>query len=199
MDFKKTPIQNTFHKYDMYFEEIVWNIDEPFLSFNFLPNNLQGEAYFESSDFYNRDKAEAIRMGEKISPITRMIEYYNENNKPQTFTVVDFAKYIRFLANDLRPIIFKMAVFGLIYFNPETDEIKVRQRLFDYAENAKHKHDYDILTLHSVNPGKDNATMNLLNFDLTVHGVKQVLLSDTQKVFIFPKQGEVLLKKNRRH
>lgn len=195
---QKTPIQNTFHKYDMYFEEIVWNIDEPFLAFNFLPNNLQGEAYFESSDFYNRDKAEAIRMGEKISPITRMIEYYNENNKPQTFTVVDFAKYIRFLANDLRPIIFKMAVFGLIYFNPETDEIKVRQRLFDYAENAKHKHDYDIITLHSVNPGKDNATMNLLNFDLTVHGVRQVLLSDTQKVFIFPKQGEVLLKKNRR-
>lgn len=195
---QKTPILNSFHKYDMYFEQIVWQIDEPMLAFNFLPNNFQGEAYFESMDFYNRDKAEAIKVGENISPITRMIDYYNTAGKPTSFSVVDFAKHIKYLANDLRPIIFKMAIFGLIYFNPETDMITVRQRLFDYAENAKHKHDYDILTLHSVIPGKDNATMNLMNYDLTVHGVKQVLLSDTQKVFIFPKHGEVTLKKNRR-
>lgn len=195
---QKTPMQNSFHKYDMYFEQILWEIDEPLLSFGFLPNNFQGEAYFESSDFYNRDKAEAIKMGEKISPITRMIEYYESNNKPENFTVVDFAKHIKFLANDLRPIIFRMAIFGLIYFNPETDMITVRQRLFDYADNAKHKHDYDVITLHSVNSGKPNATMNLLNYDLTVHGVKQVLLSDTQKVFIFPRHGEITLKKNRR-
>lgn len=195
---QKTPFLNTFHKFDMSFEQIVWIIDEPLLSFNFLPNNFQGEAYFESSDFYNRDKAESIKMGEKISPITRMIEYYNSNDKPASFTVVDFAKHIKYLANDLRPIIFKMAIYGLIYFNPETDMITVKQRLFDYADNAKHKHDYDIITLHSVRPGKDNATMNLLNFDLTVHGIKNVLLSDTQKVFIFPRGGDLLVKKNRR-
>lgn len=195
---QKTPILNSFHQFDMYFEQIVWQIDEPILAFNFLPNNFQGEAYFESMDFYNRDKAEAIKVGESISPITRMIDYYTKNNKEPSFTVVDFAKYIKYLANDLRPIIFKMAVYGLIYFNPETDLITVRQRLFDYADNAKHKHDYDILTLHSVVPGRDNATMNLLNYDLTVYGVKQILLSDTQKVFVFPKNGELVLKKNRR-
>jgi hypothetical protein len=195
---QKTPFLNTFHKYDMYFEQIVWQIDEPTLAFNFLPNNFQGEAYFESLDFYNRDKAEAIKVGERISPITRMIDYYNANDKKPTFSVVDFAKHIKYLANDLRPIIFKMAIYGLIYFNPESDMITVRQRLFDYAENARHKHDYDIITLHSVIPGKDNANMNLLNFDLTVHGVRQVLLSDTQKVFMFPRHGEITLKKNRR-
>lgn len=195
---QKTPFLNSFHKYDMYFEQIVWNIDEPLMVFNFMPNNFQGEAYFESSDFYTRDKAEAIRMGEKVSPINRMIDYYNSSGKPSSFTVVDFAKYIKFLATDLRPIIFKMAIFGLIYFNPETDMITVRQRLFDYADNAKHKHDYDIITIHSVYPGKENATMNLLNYDINVRGVKNVLLSDTQKVFMFPKQGEILLKKNRR-
>ena len=194
---QKTPFLNTFHMFDMYFEQIVWQIDEPTLAFNFLPNNFQGEAYFESSDFYTADKAEAVKSGEKISPIVRMIDYYNENGKPANFSVVDFAKYIKFLAVDLRPIIFKMAIFGLIYFNPESDMITVRQRLFDYADNAKHKHDYDIITLHSVNPGKDNANMNLLNFDLTVHGVKAVLLSDTQKVFMFPKSGEIVIKKNR--
>jgi hypothetical protein len=195
---QKTPFLNSFHKYDMSFEQIVWQIDEPIMSFNFLPNNFQGEAYFESADFYTREKAESVKGGENVSPISKMIEYYNHLDKTATFSVIDFAKYIKYLANDLRPIIFKMAIYGLIYFDPESDMITVRQRLFDYADNLKHKHDYDIITLHSVTPGKDNATMNLLNYDITVHGVKQVLLSDTQKVFMFPRHGEIILKKNRR-
>lgn len=195
---QKTPFLNSYHKYDMSFEQIVWQIDEPLLAFNFLPNNLQGEAYFESMDFFTSAKAEAIKGSETISPINKMIEYHYHLDKSPSFTVVEFAKYLKYLANDLRPMIFKMAIFGLIYFDPETDIITVRPRLFNYAENLKHKHDYDIITLHSVTPGQDNATMNLLNYDITVHGVRQVLLSDTQKVFMFPKNAEIVLKKNRR-
>jgi hypothetical protein len=203
---QKIPFTDSYHKYDIYLEQIVWQIDEPFMRFNFLPNNFQGEAFFESEDFYTKAKSESIRGTEKINPINLMIDYYNANNKPDDFTVVDFAKYIKFMAVDLRPIIFKMAIFGLVYYNPETDLIKVKPRLFDYAENSRHKHDYDIITLHSAIEGRkdsvsgrkiDNATMNLLNYDITVRGVKQVLLSDTQKVFIFPKRGEMILKKNR--
>lgn len=194
---QKTPFTNSFHKYDMHIEQIVWKIDDQFMNFNFLPTNFQGEAFFESSDFYTKEKSESIRGQEKINPLNRMIDYYNENNKLANFTVIDFAKYIKFMAVDLRPIIFKMAIIGLIDYNPESDVITPRQRLFDYAENARHKHDYDIITLHSVLPGKDNATMNLLNYDIRVRGVKNVLLSDTQKVWIIPNNGEMILKKNR--
>lgn len=193
---QKTPYSNSFHKFDMYFEQLVWKIDEPLLTFGFLPNNFQGEAYFESVDFYNADRAAAIRGNESVSLTQKLNEYYLANGK-LPFTVVDFAKYIKYLAVDLRPIIFKMAIFGVIYFDPESDLITVRQRLFDYMGNAKHTRDYDILTLHSVIPGKENATLNLLNWDLTVHGVKNVLLSDTQKVFMFPTGQDVTLKKNR--
>jgi len=203
---QKVPFTNSYHKYDMYFEQLLWQIDEPLIAFNFLPNNFQGEAFFESADFFTQQKIDVIRGSETVSPVTKMIEYYNISNKLQTFSVVDFAKYIKYLANDLRPIIFKMAIYGLIYYDPETDLITVRQRLFDYADNIKHKHDYDVITLHSVTGNKtdtasgkrlDNATMNLLNYDITVRGVKSILLSDTQKVFVFPKRGEVKLKKNR--
>jgi len=203
---QKIPFTDSYHKYDIYIEQMVWQIDEPLIAFNFLPTNFQGEAFFESADFYTKDKAESIRGSENISPINKMIEFYNSSGKPESFTVIEFAKSIRYLANDLRPLIFKMAIYGLIYFNAETDVITVKPRLFDFAENAKHKHDYDIITLHSVLgnltdsvSGKklDNATMNLLNYDITVRGVKQILLSDTQKVFVFPKYRQVVLKKNR--
>ncbi|MEO6302746.1 MAG: hypothetical protein ABIP51_06205, partial [Bacteroidia bacterium] len=88
---QKTPFSNSFHKYDMYFEQILWQLDEPILAFNFLPNNFQGEAYFESSDFYTREKSEIIKGKEIISPITKMIEYHTAMDKPDKFSVVDFA------------------------------------------------------------------------------------------------------------
>ena len=196
---EKSPYFNTYHKVDMYFEQLVWKIDEPKIDFNFLPNNTQGEAFFESQDFFNSNRLEAIRGQEQISPVQKMNEYYTSIGNQSTFTVVDFAKYIKYLAVDLRPIIFKMAIFGLIYYEPETDMITVRPRLFDYIKNLKHDKDHDVITIHSVFPNKTNATMSLVNnsYDITIRGVENVLLSDTQKVFIFPKRDELVLKKNR--
>ncbi|MDF2449516.1 MAG: hypothetical protein K0R26_2020 [Bacteroidota bacterium] len=196
---EKSPYFNTFHKVDMYFEQLVWKIDEPKMQFNFLPNNTQGEAFFESQDFFSSGRLEAIKGSENVSPVTKMSDYYNNNGNQLTFTTVDFAKYIKYLAVDLRPIIFKMAIFGLIYYEPETDIITIRPRLFDYTKNLKHQKDYDIITIHSVFPNNNNATMSLLNntYDITIRGVENILLSDTQKVFIFPKRNELVLKKNR--
>ncbi len=196
---QKTPFSNTFHKLDMHFEQLVWNVDEPKISFNFLPNNMQGEAFFESANFFTKARYEKIIGSDQISIIQKLNEYYEVSGKLLKFTAVDFAKYIKYLAVDLRPILFKVAIHGLIDFRPETDEIIIKDRLFDYIAYYKHKKDYDILTFHSNNPGKDNATLNLINnsFDLKISGVKQILLSDTQKVFVFPKNGEITVKKNR--
>lgn len=196
---EKSPYFNSFHKVDMYFEQLVWKTDEPKIAFNFLPNNTQGEAFFESQDFFSRSRVDDIKGQEKISPVLKMNEYYEANGKLMSFTVVDFAKYIKFQAVDLRPMIFKMAIFGLISYEPETDLVTIKPRLFDYIKNSRHERDHDIITIHSVFPNKDNATLSLINnsFDLTIRGVESVLLSDTQKVFMFPKKGEIILKKNR--
>ncbi len=196
---EKSPYFNTYHKVDMYFEQLVWKIDEPKIDFNFLPNNTQGEAFFESQDFYSRGRLDAIRGQEQISPVQKMNEYYNSNGNQLSFTVVDFAKFIKFLAVDLRPIIFKMAIFGLISYEPETDIITIKPRFFDYIKFSKHEKDYDIITIHSIFPNKTNATMSLVNnsYDITIRGVENILLSDTQKVFMFPRKNEMVLKKNR--
>ncbi|MBK8369599.1 MAG: hypothetical protein IPL10_20075 [Bacteroidetes bacterium] len=100
-----------------------------------------------------------------------------------------------------------MAIFGLIYYEPETDLITIRPRLFDYIQNLKHKKDYDIITIHSffseeyrnMRQIKIMRLMSLVNnsYDITIRGVESILLSDTQKVFMFPKHNELVLKKNR--
>ncbi len=196
---QKTPFSNTYHMLDMHFEQLTWDIDEPLINFNFLPINFQGEAYFESANFFSKERYDKIRGNDEASILQKINEYYVKNNNDSTFTVVDLAKYMKYLAVDLRQIIFKVAIFGLIDYTPETDIIKIKQRLFDYIDYNRHKKDYDIITFHSLLPGKDNATLNLVNnnYDLKIRGVKSILLSDTQKVFVFPKDQEVNVKKNR--
>ena len=195
---QKTPFTNTFHMLDMHFEQLTWDIDDPMINFNFLPINFQGEAFFESANFFAKSRYENIRGNDQAS-ILQKINEYKEKIQDSLFTVVDLAKHMKYLAVDLRPIIYKVAIFGLIDYNPETDMIKIKSRLYEYIAYNKHKKDYDIITFHSVNPGKDNGTLNLVNnsYDLKLQGVKSILLSDTQKVFVFPKNGEVVLKKNR--
>lgn len=192
---EKTPFTDTYHKVDIYVEQIEWNTNDSLMRLNFLPTNFQGEAFFESENFYSADKAASVKIG-GLNIVQKLYEYYNINNK-MPFTVVDLAHYVNMLQNDLRPIIMKVASFNLIYYNPSTDVITIRPKLLDYIDYAKHKKDYDRLTFHSVNPGKDNAILNLLNYDLRIYGVKLILLSDTQKVFVFPKEKTVILKKNR--
>lgn len=195
---QKTPFANNYHMIDMHFEQLSWDIDEPMVNFGFLPNNFQGEAFFESANFFTKSRYDNIRGNDAISLLPKMVEYA-DYIKDSSYTVVDLAKYIKYLAVDLRQIIYKVAIFGLIDFNPETDIIKMKPRLKDYIAYNKHKKDYDIITFHSVIPGQENATLNLVNnnYDLKIRGVKQILLSDTQKVFVFPKNGEIVLKKNR--
>ncbi|MFI5141588.1 MAG: hypothetical protein ACHQII_04450, partial [Bacteroidia bacterium] len=185
---------------DMYFEELVWKIDSPKIDLGFLAANLQGQAYFESQNFFTAERFDALK-GEvsDVNPVVKINQYYEQNGKQNTFTAVDLAKYMKWLAVDLRPVLIKIASFGLIDYNPQTDEILLKEKLFNYIKAKKKLVDYDVLTFHSVMPGQTNASINLLNnnFDMRMHGVKQILLSDTQKVFVFPKGGEIIVKKGR--
>ncbi len=197
---QKTPFYNSYHKLDMYFEELVWKIDSPKIDIGFLAANFQGQAYFESQDFFTTERYDAIKgQISDVNPVSKINQYYEQNGKLKSFTAVDLAKFMKWLAADLRPILIKIASFGLITYNPETDEVIIKDKLFNYIKASRKQADYDVLTFHSVLPGQTNASINLLNnnFDMRVHGVKQILLSDTQKVFVFPKGGEIVVKKGR--
>ena len=60
------------------------------------------------------------------------------------------------------------------------------------------KKDYDVIGFNSSLAGNQTtAKINLLNFDLKITGVKQIFLSDSQAVNIFPLGQTITVKKNR--
>jgi hypothetical protein len=196
---QKSPFYSSFHKMDIYVEEMTWKLDEPKIDMDFISGNFQGEAYFESEDFYVPARVQDLQGFDDVNPLFKIDDFYNKNGKNKTFTAAALAGFMRRLAVDLRPTLIKMTNIGLLYFNPVSDSITLKDKLFNYVNAARKTRDYDVLTVHSVLPGKTNAVLNLVsdNFDLVVKGVKSILLSDSQKVFVFPRAGEVTLKRNR--
>lgn len=194
---QKSPFQNTYHKLAVYVEQILWNKKTDTLAFNFLTRKSETEAFFESHDFFSKDRAEYLKFGEAKHPVFQLFKLYNDLGKSMEIPLQSFCRQMLALPQDLRPLLFKMAIAGLIDYNVDTDEIKIKQKLLDVVDVINKKRDSDNISIHSVFPAQDNAVMNLKNKDLTIRGVKFIVLSDSQRVFVFPKGNQVTLKKNR--
>ena len=87
---------------------------------------------------------------------------------------------------------------GFILYNEETEMVTVKPRLRKYILAVNGRADYDVIQFYSnVGGSENNGELSLLNYDLRLHGVERIFLSDSQNVVIFPKNQELVLHKNR--
>ncbi|MEO6884201.1 MAG: hypothetical protein ABI199_09275 [Bacteroidia bacterium] len=193
----KTPYSDTYHNVDMYFEYLSWKTDEPKIDMEMLPGNSQGVADFASTNYFKRDLYDNIQGQANVSPLITIAGYSKSLGGSRDFLGDNLAGFMGHTADDIHPLLIQLASMGFLTFNTGNDQIHLKEKLFKYITDNAGRTDYDVLDFHSVNRGQINASMNLLNYDITIHGVAGILLSDSQNVYIFPKDSEVVLKKNR--
>jgi hypothetical protein len=194
----RSPFLNTFHMVDMYFEELAWKIDDPKIDLKMLVGNTQEDAMFESANYFRGDRYEAVQGIDAINPLYQMREFVmKKNGENRRFYGTEYSKYIKYAHKDVQPMLVRLSALGFITYNIEDDEVSVNEKLFTYI-SAKAGHvDNDVIQFPSVVRNASNASINLLNYDMTVFGVRQVYMSDSQNVVIYPSQQKVILKKNR--
>jgi len=193
----RTAFLNTYHSLDMTFEELTWKTDEPQIQLKMLFGNTQGEADFESGNYFKLGRYEQIQGMDEVNPLVVIKNYVKSISDRREFDVSALAKYMRTTADQLRPLLVRMATMGFLNFDTEKDKLLIKDRLFSYITDRFGKTDYDVLDFHSVLPNESNGLINLLNYDLTLKGVSSILLSDSQNVIIYPKDRQVVVKKNR--
>jgi len=194
----RSPFLNTFHMVDMYFEELAWKIDDPKIDLRMLVGNSQEDAMFESANYFRGDRYEAVQGIDAINPLFQMREYVmKKNGESRKFYGSEYARYVKFALKDVQPMLVRLSAMGFITYDIEDDEVNVNEKLFKYI-SAKAGHvDNDVIQFPSVVRNASNASINLLNYDMTIFGVKQVYMSDSQSVVIYPKEQKIVLKKNR--
>lgn len=191
------PYFNSYHKVDMNFEQLNWRIDEDEIRFTMLPGSSIGKANFESINFFNHRRFEALQLRDPVHPlyaIKKFAEYYGRNE----FEVEAFANYLKKSLIQVKQLLMQMSFQGFIYYDVNTQTITVKQKLYDYLAASIARIDYDVLNIQSeTNAPLDNAIYQVSNQDLIINGVPYIFLSDSQAVHIYPANEQIVLKQNR--
>ncbi len=193
----RSPFLDTFHDVDMYFEELAWKIDEPKIDLKMLIGNAQEDALFESANYFRTQRYDQVQGIDRMNPLIQLRDFSKANGNTKIFQGADYAKYIKFSIKDVAPTLVRLSALGFISYNIEDDEVTIHDKLPIYIAARAGKQDYDVIQFPSVVRAGTNASINLLNYDMTIFGVKQVAMSDSQNVVAFPKEQSVVLKRNR--
>ena len=187
---------NTYHDVDMDIAELSWNIDDPKidLSVNKGTTNQIGE--FKSINFYSQSDYLNLQRYDDENPLV-VIKMFTKYNYSEEFTIKEFSNFLKASIQQTKQYVMNLAFEGYIDYNFDTEEIKVKKKLYNYLNASVGKIDYDVIKFESNTGSEANASLNLLNFELKINGVHQIHLSDSQNVVIYPRGERILLKRNR--
>ena len=194
-----SPYSDTYHNMDLYCEQIVWKMAEDKLELSMLgASGDQSFSTFESSSYYSERKFREIGGIDQINPVIRVYRYMQSRDMVYEFFMDEFAQAIKMDIMQAKSMIHNLARSGLVSYNEAQGKIYVNDKLVDYAKaSAKSQdYDYDALVLESASR-RNNAELDLKSNALNVHGVEKFILSDSQQVVIYPRQGELEVRKNR--
>ncbi|MGD0342179.1 MAG: hypothetical protein ABSA76_10815, partial [Bacteroidales bacterium] len=193
----KSPYFNSFHNLDMYFELLSWNMKDSKIIMSRARGASLGEAQFESSSFFDVNYFMKLAGIDEYHPLVRLkkfAEYYYST----TFPVDEFAKWLGMPLDAVTGLCIDMANKGFVFYDRKFNEITLKSKVDDFLDSYAKKKDYDVLYITSETKAPlDNAILDLKNFRLTVNGVSQVFLSDSQRVAFYPYKKQIVIGKNR--
>ncbi len=193
----QSPYFNSYHKIDMSFEQLVWNMDEPIMKFTAPIGASIGIASFESVNYFNYNNFIALQGIDEVHPLVS-IRSFAKRMGSNEFLASDYADYLRKSATQVRQMLMRMSVLGFIYYDVNTEMATIKPKLENYLAAFMSKIDFDVIGFPSRTKAPlENAVFDISNYDLKINGIPQIFVSDSQNVVIFPREDRIILKRNR--
>jgi hypothetical protein len=192
-----SPWYDSWHKIEIYCEELSWKMDEPKIDFEMTKGpNMEGKAVFESGNYYSRKRYDRLQGIDEFNPLY-VIQEFSLKIKSREFTLEELSYYMKKQPEQIEGILLTLATKGFLIYDADSKKVTAKEKLFDYVKASNGLMDYDVIFFNSAVSNRSNGVLNLDNFDLRIQGVPKVFLSDSQQVCIYPAHQEVILKKDR--
>lgn len=192
----KSPYFDSFHQIDMYFDALYWKIDEPIMNMKMISGVGESKATFESSNYFRLQRFLKLQGLNDVHPFLKVRQFAAKQGS-QFINTEDLAKDMHLPVSEVRIMLMTFANQGFVMYDAANDRAVIKDRLNTYLLANSGKIDYDVIQFESIINALPNASINLLNFEITLRGLAPIVLSDSQNVIIYPKDQEVKLKKNR--
>lgn len=188
---------NSYHGIDMDFDLLSWKIDQPIIKLTMSRGATIGKGRFVSQNFYNQSQFDALQGMDDVHPLVALRKY-SRSIGTDRFYAGGFADYRNKNLSEIRQVLMAMAQEGFIYYNIQTDEVRLKKRLYNFLDSSTGKIDFDVMDFNSSTQApQENATLNMENYDLIINGIPRIFLSDSQNVVIYPNNERITLKQNR--
>jgi len=191
-----SPWFDSWHRIEIYCEAMYWNMNDSRLRFEMMRGlTKESKAIFESSSYYSLNRYERLKGMDETNPLN-LIKQYSEMTKDGSFTLEEITNYMQRPQEQVEVTLMNLANKGFLVYDIDDKTGRIKDKLIDYVNAKNGKTDYDVIFFNSEVNGTPNGILNLTNFDLKLQGVPRVFLSDSQQVYIYPKNMELILKKD---
>ena len=193
----RSPYYDSYHMFEIDAAAVKWKVGSQSVNFTSLQTSAINNAAFLSYNLFNREYYDVFQGHDFKHPFFKIRRYLNDKES-RNFTAKEIARIIQQPEHEARKFLLHMTYLGFTDYDNSSHKGKMKQKFYDYLLNIAGRKDYDLIKIESTTEGKNqNAVLNLRNFDMFVNGVPQIHISDAKRVNIFPKQEEIVLKKNR--
>ena len=193
----ETPFTDTYHKIDMYVESLIWKMDQPLIDMKMIKGvGSESQALYESDNYYSADRYYKIQGIDETNPLSDLRKFAKTKNS-KVISVPEYASHIKIELSQVQALMIKMANMGFISYDTKNDKVYLKGKLENFLLSRAGKVDYDVIQFNSLTYDGNSAEINLLDFNIKIHGVSSIYLSDSQNVYIYPRGEDVLVKKNR--
>lgn len=196
--FSRQPFLSPYHKYYLYFDAIRWKTNTDIIQFTSVIDKENKTSAIESKDFYNKMRWNQFKGVLSFNPIGAIYRYAtthpDEIITPEAVVEENGQKHE---LEALKLALVDVEGSGFVSWNRETHEIKPLPKLFDWAQAARGRKDYDAIQVISKVGTGNNAELDLKDLDMGMFGVPFFSLSDSQFVRAKPNQSYVKVKQNR--
>ncbi len=193
----QSPFFDSYHKLDIYSEVLMWSCDSNKFSFEALKGfKSQNKAMFASVDFYSDDFFQKLKGQDDVHPVNAMMALSRKYNTKE-LSLTTIVEYFKKPEEQVKAQLVRLASIGLIDYNAEKQWVVVKPRLQEFLAAKNGVKDYDILVFNSVVNDGSNAELDFKSMKLQTYGVKGVMLSDSQFVYIEPFDQKLVFFENR--
>ncbi|HEY9115575.1 MAG TPA: hypothetical protein VIN10_12825 [Bacteroidales bacterium] len=191
------PFFDSYHQLDIYSPALSWNLDSLNMYFKEIKgvsniNNatLISSSYFSVNDFYT------IQGLNELNPMYSIQNYLKIYNDKE-IKLNALAAYMKKSPEQVSALLINLANNGFLVYDASKQTALVKDRFYSFLDAKSGRADYDVIKLKSKMNNKPNASVNINDLRLDLYGVKEVVLSDSQQVFIYPYNQKISIRKNR--
>ena len=193
-----SPWIDSYHQIEIYTEAVYTGLDEHKIEFSSVRGPSQNAfATIESMSYYSDARWYKLQGIDETSPLSRIRSYCNQMGKREV-TVKGLAEYTGLDFTQCKLMLMNLSLGGFVTYESYRETAIVKDKLYDYILNNNKRKDYDAIRMQSTTTGGEaNAVLNIYDMDLRLNGIEPFTVSDSHNVRIIPKDGHIVMLKNR--